>query len=912
MATVDIDVNPPGYPAQFENDVVLADGGTVHVRPIRPDDAPALSRFHSRLSDRSVYFRYFSAHPRLSERELEALTQVDYVTRMALVAMLGDEIIGVVRYEGEPGSDRAEVAFTVDDAHHGRGIATVLLEHLAAAARENGIREFTAVTLVENQAMLGVFREAGFDTRRIVTQGEVDVRFPVDATEDLACAVARREHQAEARSVGRLLAPRSIAVVGAGRERGGLGHEVFRNLLAGEFNGPIYPVHPKAPHVAGVRAYPTVLDVPDDVDLAVICIPAAGVAEVVRQCAEKHVHGLVMITAGFAETGVEGAAAERHLVHLARRNGMRLIGPNCMGIVNTDPDVSMNATFAPVAAVAGRAAFASQSGALGITALERSERMGLGISTFVSVGNKADVSSNDLLQYWEDDPGTDVVLLYLESFGNPGKFSRIARRISRKKPIVAVKGGRTSAGTRAASSHTAALATPDLAVDALFRQTGVIRVDTLEELFDVAQVLAHQPLPPGRRVAIVGNSGGPGILAADACEAAGLEVPELSEATQGALRALLPPAAAVRNPVDMMAAASADDYDRVLRLVLADDGIDSVIVVFTAPLVTRLDDIARAIAAIDAGDKPIVANFLGVEGICEALRRPPGNGAAPRRMIASFPFPESAARALARAAHYAAWRDRPPGTVPKPPGIDTQRARVVVDAALAAHPDGTWLDFVAAADLFASYGIPTAPAVRAASPEEAVAAAEGLGFPVALKVASGAIVHKTDVGGVRLGLTSPEDVRAAYEQMRARLGGAMGGVVVQRMADPGVETIVGVVRDPSFGPLVMFGIGGVATELVGDRMLGVSPLTDRDAADLVRSLRSTPLLTGFRGSPPVDLAALEDVVVRVSQLAEQVPEIAEMDLNPVIATPSGALAVDCKVRLTPAPPHRPGDLRRLR
>ena len=911
MATVDADLDPPGYPAQFENDVVLADGGTVHVRPIRPQDGPALDRFHARLSERSVYFRYFSPHPRLSEQELTALTHVDYVTRMALVAVLGDEIIGVVRYEGEPGGDRAEVAFTVDDAHHGRGIATVLLEHLAAAARENGIREFTAVTLVENQAMLGVFRDAGFDTRRIVTQGEVDVRFPVGATEALACAVARREHQAEARSVGRLLAPRSIAVVGAGRERGGLGHEVFRNLLAGAFNGPIYPVHPKARHIAGVRAYPTVLDVPDDIDLAVICIPAAGVAEVVRQCAEKRVQGLVMITAGFAETGGEGAAAERQLVHLARRNGMRIIGPNCMGVVNTDPDVAMNATFAPVAAVAGRTAFASQSGALGIAALERSKRMGLGISTFVSVGNKADVSSNDLLQYWEDDPGTDVVLLYLESFGNPGKFSRIARRISRKKPIVAVKGGRTSAGTRAASSHAAALATPDLAVDALFRQTGVIRVDTLEELFDVAQVLAHQPLPPGRRVAIVGNSGGPGILAADACEAAGLEVPELSEPTQGALGAVLPAAAAVSNPVDMMAAAGAEDYDRVLRLVLADDGIDSVIAVFTAPLVTRLDDIARAIAAIDSGDKPIVANFLGVEGICEALRRQPA-GTRPPRMIPSFPFPESAARALARAADYAAWRDRPPGTTPKLEGIDKQSARAVVDAALTENPDGTWLDFVAAADLFASYGIRTAPAAPAASGEEAVAAAERLGFPVALKIGSGAVVHKTDVGGVRLGLASAADVRSAYDQMLARLGGAIGGVVVQRMADPGVETIVGVVRDPSFGPLVMFGIGGVATELVGDRSLAVTPLTDRDAADLVRSLRSTPLLTGFRGSPPVDLASLEDLVVRVGQLAEQVPEIAEMDLNPVIATPAGAIAVDCKVRLAPAPRRLPADLRRLR
>jgi acetyl coenzyme A synthetase (ADP forming)-like protein len=898
---------PDGYPRQFEADVVLSDGGTVLIRPIRPDDGEALARFHERLSPESVYLRYFSPHPHLSAAELEWLTTVDYRLRMALVAVLGDDIVGIARYEGRDGKADAEVAFLIDDHHHGRGIGTVLLEWLAAAARDAGITEFYATTLWENQKMLGVFREAGFQTKSVVGGGEVSVRFPVADSTDLAVAIAKREHKAEARSIGRLLAPRSIAVVGAGQAATGIGHQVFRNLLAGDFQGAVYPVNPKSSHVGGVRAYPTVLDIPDDVDLAIICVPASTVPEVVDQCAAKQVGGIVMITAGFAEAGPEGAAMERDLIRLAHRHGMRVIGPNCMGIINTAPTVAMNGTFAPVAPRPGRVALCSQSGAIGIAALERSARLGLGISSFVSVGNKADVSGNDLLQYWEDDLGTDVILLYLESFGNPGKFHRIAQRVARRKPIIAVKSGRSRAGSRGAASHTAAMASPDRAVDALFRQTGVIRVDTMEQLFDTAAVLAHQPLPAGRRVAIVGNSGGPGVLAADACEAAGLDVPELSKATQEALRGCLPPAAGVRNPVDMMASADPATYQAATRILLADPDVDAVIVVCTPTPAAPIPGVAGALAEItaDRPAKPIVANLVGSEGIPEPLRG--------ERAVPCFPFPETAAQALARAAWYAEWRRRPLGDIPALDGIDLRPARSLVAAFLAQHPDGGWLDPVAAAGILAAFGVPVAPVTLVSSAAEAADAAARIGAPTALKAAG--VLHKTEVGGVRLGLASPDAVAAAYEEMVAAVASAgqtMIGAVVQAMAAPGVETIAGLLNDPTFGPLVMFGLGGVAAELVGDTALKVAPLTDQDAAELVRGLRSSPLLLGYRGAAPADVAALEDLLLRLSVLGRQVPELAELDLNPIIAGPDSAVAVDWRMRLAPRPRQLDQDLRRLR
>ncbi len=900
------------YPAEWESDVVLSDGGTVRLRPVRPEDDSGLLGLYERLSDESLYLRFFSPVPRPTAHQLERLSHVDYRDRMALVAVLGDDIVAVARYD-RVGDDEAEVAFTVEDTQQGRGLGTMMLEHLAVIARAHGIGRFVADTLPSNRRMLDVFRNAGFEVDRSFDSGTVRVEFSIEPTDASIAAVRMREHRSEAASMARLLAPRSIAVIGAGRRRGSIGHEVFRNLLRYGFEGPVYPVNPATNHVAGVRAFESILAVPDDVDLAVVTVPADGVRAVVEQCAQKHVHGLVIISAGFAEIGSSGKEQEREMVAFARRYGMRIIGPNCLGIANTAPSVRMHATFAPYEPLPGRVAFLSQSGGLGIELMARAGQLGLGISSFVSVGNKADVSGNDLLQHWEEDPETDVILLYLESFGNPRKFSRLARRVARRKPIVAVKGGRTRSGTRAASSHTAAMAAPDFAVDALFRQAGVIRVDTLEQLFDTAQVLAHQPLPAGRRVAIIGNAGGPGILAADACEAAGLEVPELSPATQDVLRSFVAEGAAVRNPIDLVAAASPEHFRHAMQAILDDDAIDAVLVIFVPPLVTRADDVAAALADAVAsgaggGEKPVVACFLGLGTAPEAFR-----GDDDRRPIPTFPFPESAAQALGRAADLADWRRRPEGEVPDLDGIDVDAARALVEDRLAtAGSEGVWLSADDAVALCSSFSIPVAQTRRAASAEEAAAAAVDLGLPVALKAASGDLVHKTDVGGVRLDLGSADDVSTAFEEMASALGEMMGGAVIQQMVPEGVETIVGVVHDPSFGSLVMFGLGGTTAELLGDRSLRILPLTDTDAHDLVRSLRGSPLLFGYRGAPPADVAALEDLLLRVGRLADELPEVAEMDANPVIVSETGAVAVDLKIRLRPVLAELPPDLRRMR
>jgi acetyl coenzyme A synthetase (ADP forming)-like protein len=894
---------------EWAADVVSADGRTVRIRPIRARDSEKVLQLYERLSPESMYLRFFSPVPAEMARRTERLMQVDQGEHVVIVAELGDDLVAMARYDRQSPGDTAEVAFVVDDDHQSRGLGTLLLEHLAAIGRDQGIRRFVATTLPQNRRMLEVFRDAGYEVASRYEQGAIDVSFAIEPTGASLAAQLEREHHAEARSIAGLLAPSSIAVIGASRRPRTIGHEVLRNLLQGGFNGPTYPVNPNARAVAGVRAYPTISDVPDTVDLAVVTVPATEVPEAVRQCAAKGVRGLVIISAGFAELGRDRADAERELVELARRNGMRVVGPNCMGVINTNSAVSMNATFAPFVPTPGRIAFSSQSGALGIELLGRVAELGLGISTFVSVGNKADVSGNDLLQYWEEDADTDVILLYLESFGNPRKFARLARRVSRSKPIVAVKSGRTQAGTRAAGSHTAALASSDVAVDALFLQAGVTRVDTLEELFDVAQVLAHQPLPSGRRVAIVSNGGGPGILAADACAGAGLEVPELSAETQTRLRDFASPDAGVRNPIDLVASATADTYELALRTVLGDDEVDAVIVLFVPPLVTQPDDVARAIrtAAGEAGAKPIVACFLGSHGIPDALRSTQPD----ERSIPSFAFPESAAAALGHAAGYGAWRKRPEGAVPDFPDVNAERARAIVSERVGST-DGVWLDGDVAQSLCDCFGLPTVRTMQVATASDAVQAAQELGCPVALKVGSGAIVHKTDAGGVHLNLASEAAVRDAFTAMQERLGDGMGGAIVQPMVGAGVETIVGVTRDPLFGSLVVFGMGGTAAELVRDTALRILPITDLDAREMVRSLRTSPLLFGYRGSRPADVQALEQLLLRVGRLADELPEVAEMDCNPVIVLPDAVTVVDVKIRLVPLPPSPLPGVRRMR
>lgn len=889
---------PVGYPDELSSDVLLADGRVAELRPIVPGDAELLAAFVAKLSDETRYLRFFSYRRALSDDELHHLVSVDYLDRLALVALVEGELAAVARYERITGTDEAEVAFTVRDDQQGRGLGTVLLEHLASAAEARGVRRFVADTLSENHKMLKVFRTAGFEERARFDSGVVRVTLLLEPVADYLEKVEDRDRRAAVRSIERLLEPRSVAVIGASPRPATIGHELLSNLVAAGFPGPIFPVHPTAAEVLGLRAYDSVEAIGQPVDLAVIAVPAEAVAEVVEECGRAGVGGLVIVSAGFAETGEDGAATERRILAIARHHGMRVVGPNCMGVINTSPTVRLNGTFAPVAPVPGRVAFSSQSGGLGIAILGEAARRGLGISSFVSIGNKVDVSGNDLIRYWDADPGTDVILLYLESFGNPRHFSRIARRVAHRKPIVAVKSGRSSAGSRGASSHTAALASPDAAVDALFRMAGVIRVDTLEELFDVAEVVAHQPLPRGARVAIVGNAGGPGVLAADACEGYGLTVPELSEATQAQLRAVLSPGAGVRNPVDCIASATAEEYRKALEIVLADDAVDAVIVIFTPPLVTEPKDVAAAVAEVAAtATKPIVANFLSAGGSLDPLRSGP-------RPVPWFAYPESAARALARVVPYAIWRGEPEQQPPELDDLDPARGRRVVLGALArgdGSGEGGWLGPVEAAALLEAYGIPVLASKRVSTGEEAVAAASSFGYPVALKIDAAGVVHKSDIGGVRLDLERAEEVSRGAEELLQLVPGA--GLLVQPMVAPGPETIVGLVEDPSFGPLVLFGLGGTATEILGDRALSLVPLTKSDAYAMIRSLKSAPLLDGYRGAPRADLDALADVLCRVARLAEDLPEVVELDLNPVVSSASGCAVLDAKVRVRSVAPE---------
>ncbi len=884
----------------WETEVVLRDGTALRVRIARPQDEESLVSFYRGLSEESLVYRFFT---RISDSAL-----VDQVRRLLynpravnLVATFGDppRVVAHGLY-AVADSDRAEVAFAVADELQGRGVGTLLLGQLAELGARQGIRVFEASVLPTNHRMLEVFRESGFPVEVRAEPGELRVTFPTELTEEALQRFERREQLAAQAALRAFLHPRGVAVVGASRRRGTIGGEIFRNLLQYGFEGPVYPVNPHAEVVQSVVSYPTVEAIPGPVDLAVVVVPAEQVVEVAWQCARKGVRALVVISAGFAEAGEEGRARQEELLRVCRATGMRLVGPNCMGIVNTDPAVRLNATFAPVLPPPGRVGFLSQSGALGLAVMEYANQLGLGLSTFVSVGNKADVSGNDLLNYWEEDPNTDVILLYLESFGNPRKFSRIARRVSRRKPIVAVKSGRTGSGVRATASHTGALvAASDATVDALFRQAGVIRTDSLEEMFDVAVLLAHQPVPAGPRVAIVTNAGGPGILCADACEAEGLQVPVLSPATQERLRKLLPAHAAVSNPVDLIASAPAEHYREAVAAVGSDPGVDAVVVIFVPPLVTQAEDVAQAI--VDAvgqwpQKKPVLTVFMSARGVPELLRRS-------ELRVPSYAFPESAARALAHAARYGQWRSRPPEPAARPEGVRRDEALALV--ATAVERGAGWLLPAEVEALLRCYGIPLVAQRFAPTPEDAGEAAGRLGGPVALKVVAPGVVHKTEVGGVLLDLSGRAEVERAAREMRARVeseGYPVDGFVVQEMAPPGLEMIVGVASDRHFGPVVACGAGGVLVELLRDVSLRLAPLTRRDAAEMLRELKTFPLLRGYRGSPPCDTDALEDLLVRVGALADDVPQVVELDLNPVRVYQRGVRILDARVRVEPVRP----------
>ena len=703
--------------------------------------------------------------------------------------------------------------------------------------------------------------------------------------------------------------PRSIAVIGASRERGTIGGEIFHNLVAHGFTGRVDPVNPRAAVVQSVRAYPAIEDVPGTVDLAVVVVPAAHVQVVVEACGKKGVRAAIVISAGFKELGGEGLARERALVDTARRHGLRLVGPNCLGVLNTEAAVRMDATFAPTYPPAGHVAFSSQSGALGLAILDLARELNVGISHFISVGNKADVSANDLLEYWEKDPGTQVILLYLESFGNPRRFIEIARRVGRTKPIVAVKSGTTRAGMRAASSHTGSLAGAAAGVDALCAQAGVIRTNTMEELFDVAMLLATQPVPAGRRVGIVTNAGGPGIMASDACETHGLEVPLLGEATVAKLRACLAPEASVRNPVDMIASASVEAYEQAVHIVAEDPGVDALLVLYVPPLVTQPEDVAQAIvrgteaarrAAVAAGlpVKPVITCFMGSHGVAEGLL------SLQESHLPSYSFPESAAIALARATAYGRWREQPDGALRHFDDVKPAQAAAAIARARARAGGGApeWLRADEVREVLGAYRIASAADEVARDAEHAAAAARKIGFPVAVKLVSPAVTHKSDVGGVALDVRDERGVREAFTGIAARLAehrpdAAMSGVVIQPMVHEGIEVIVGMTLDPSFGPLLMIGLGGVNVELLHDVAFRVHPLTDRDAREMMRSLRGYPLLEGWRGAPAADVAALEDMLLRGALMIGEQPDLVEMDLNPIrVLTPGrGCVAIDARI-----------------
>ncbi|MPZ71749.1 MAG: GNAT family N-acetyltransferase [Nitriliruptorales bacterium] len=896
MTTADLD--------RYATDVVLKDGLTVHIRPVRPEDNDRMLEMWKRFSPETIRMRFFA--PRTMDAEqMRFFSNVDYRDRFALVAETGGRIVGVSRFDrlGDK-LDAAEFAVVVEDAEQGRGIGTALLRGLVEPAADLGITGFEGDVLRENSRMLRMMRDAGFAPAFRDFGSVLHTSFASTPTEQFLATGDEQGRLAAVAALTALFKPKSIAVVGASRDPKTIGGLVFDNLLTGGFQGPVFPVNPSASYVQSVAAYNTVADCPTVPEMVLVCVPAGHVTGVVEQAARLGTKAAVIISAGFNEAGRRGAAREQQLMEMVRAHGIRIVGPNCMGVLNASPRVRMNGTFSQVFPPPGRVAFSSQSGALGLAILAAAQRLGLGLSTFASIGNKADISGNDLLQYWEDDEDTDVILLYLESFGNPRKFGRLARRIGRSKPIVAVKSGRTTAGERAASSHTGALAAGDVAVAALFRQAGVIRTDTLEELFNVATVLANQPVPAGKGVAILTNGGGPGILAADACESNGLTVPELQPETIDALAEFLPAEAGIRNPVDMIASASAESYGRAMRVLAADPDVHALLVIFIPPIVTRAEDVALEMAAArgDIGaDTPVLSVFMSEQGVPAELTQ---------ARIPSFRFPEGAAEALGKVARYGEWRNSDLGNVVEVRDADEAAARAIVDEVLADSVREGWLDARQTDRLLRAFGITTAPSRVVSTPEEAAAAQEEIGAAVAVK--SAAPIHKTELGGVRLGLGRPsqvaEAVRGIADELRQAGRGDLvaAGFLVQEMVGDGIEMVVGVTHDPIFGPILVAGMGGTLVELLKDVAVRIHPLTDVDVDDMLTSLRGYPLLTGYRGSDPVDVEAFKALLFRLSAMVEAVPEISELDLNPVFVRRRGVAAVDARVKLArqQRPPRR--------
>lgn len=892
------------YPSQYETEALLKDGSRLRLRPIRKEDAEGWVAFVSKLSLRTKYLRFHHVPKEMGIDDALRFCTVDYKDTFALVAevlrMHRWEIVAIGRYYRLPRKHTAEIAFVVEDAYQGKGIGTKFVDCLSKAARDNGIATFEADVLAENEEMMLVFKNYGFRVASELEAGVYRVTFSIAPTTRVVRKEEERERTSTLASLRSILFPRSVAIIGASRQSSTIGQLLFQCIMQSGFSGVVYPVNPNAEVVMSVKAYPSVLDIPGSVDLAVIAVPASLVARVADECGRKGVRAIVVISDGFSERGAEGATRERELREITLGYGMRLLGPNCMGVINTDPTVRLNATFSPAYPPRGNVAFLSQSGALGLAILDYVSRLNIGMSSFVSVGNRADISSNDLLQYWEEDPATKVILLYLESFGNPRKFARIARRVSEVKPIVAMKAGRTPAGSRAALSHTGTLATPDSGSEALFYQGGIIRVDTLEELFDAASLLSNQPVPRGRSVVIVTNGGGPGILAADACEQHGLVLPEFSSETSEKLMPIIKRELEPHNPLDLTAGATAEEFEGVLKVLADDSNNDAVITIFIPPVVVDVAETAEAISRVarlfQRRRKPLLACFMGERGFKTKL-------GVEGSYVPCYPFPEDAVSALARTVAYGEWQRKPKGVIPRIRNLRRARARKLIEAAMrriAQRP--LWLSDAEIADLLHCFNIRFVPTRIAGTASEAAAMAAEIGFPVAVKLTSSTIVHKTDMGGVVLDIKSEDEVIQAFENIRAKLvrigrEAEMEGVRVQHMVGGGIEAIVGVTQDPSFGPLIMFGAGGIYAELLKDMAVRLHPLSDLDAEELVSSIRMAKLFQGYRGSSPSDVRALKDLLLRLSALIEDIPQIAELDFNPVKVMPQGEgyWIVDAKI-----------------
>jgi acyl-CoA synthetase (NDP forming)/RimJ/RimL family protein N-acetyltransferase len=866
------------YPAHWEADVLLLDGSPARLRPITPDDAQALTEFYDRVSPESKYMRFFAPYPELSERDVYRFTHVDNVDRVAFVVTVGPKIIAVGRYDRLDNAE-AEVAFLVEDAHQGRGLAQLLLEHLAEAGRERGITKFIAEVLPDNTRMMQTFRDVGYKIAGEIEDGVMRLEFPIEPTDTAVGVMRSREHRAEAKSMERLFVASSVAIIGASRRQDTIGATLVRNLVLGGYGGRVYAVNPAADAVAGMPAYKSVQEIPDKVDLAIVAVPAEAVQDVVLDCAAKGVHGLIVISSGFAETGEEGRKRQRRLVGLARSYGVRLVGPNCLGVINTATDISLNASLAPAMPPRGRVGFFCQSGALGVAILENVARRGIGLSTFVSAGNRADVSGNDLLQYWEEDEATEVVLLYLESIGNPRKFSRIARRVGRSKPVVAVKSGRTTQGVPVGQAARGTVA-PQAAVDAMFSQAGVIQVNTLDEMFDVAQLLAHQPLPMGPRVAVVGNSDALGLLAADSAVAEGLVVEKL---------------------VSLRSDASAEDFESALDAAIDNPNVDAIVAVFIPPLDTSGEEVATVLATVgEQSDKPIVSTFLGSEGVPELLRVPDLAGAAGRGSVPSYPAPESAVRALARVVTYSRWVNRPLGSVPWFEDLDTGVARQLMTRLMREMPGGGAIPEADLTELLRCYGITLAEQDHVRTVDEAVKSGERFGWNVVLKATAPRLRQRPDLAHVWRNIEDETDMRSAWKNLTSTIDDPENGeFVVQKMSHTGIPVSIGSLEDKLFGPVISFGMSGTASELLGDVAYRIPPLTDSDAADIVRDVKAAPLFFGYNGSEAVDVPAIEELIQRLARLKDDLPEVEALDLSLVLAGAEGADVLRASGRLTP-------------